>query len=277
MSNAAHLKRSRKLRQPSGVMRIRMASLGSDRAWPLLDVVRVTSQASAETLREQVQTVVDAMSVEELRGAVCDAVLQWLAARAPRASAASFEPASALVVKPVQVEILGSRSTKRQLPVMASSAGIEPRSAWGPVGAMPIGHRPARRLVRARMKPKHAGPPDETAREQFLRSEGFSSTEQIAGRLGVTRQAVQKALDDGRMFAFDLKGCWRVPTFFGDPRYERRWLKQVTGALGELPAASKYQFFTQPRGSLDGLTPLEALGRGRLSEVLAAARAFAAS
>lgn len=94
----------------------------------------------------------------------------------------------------------------------------------------------------------------------------------------MTRQAVQKALDEKRIFAHRVKGRqWSVPAFFADAGLDRHLLEDVARALGDLPAASKHQFFEEPRGSLGGLTALEALRRGRLGQVLACAKSFAAA
>ena len=56
---------------------------------------------------------------------------------------------------------------------------------------------------------------------------------------------------------------------------DRRKLEEVTRLLGELPGWRKWQFFTMPKASLNGLTPLEALKRGMVEEVMEAAEAFA--
>lgn len=67
----------------------------------------------------------------------------------------------------------------------------------------------------------------------------------------------------------------RFPSFFIDSRYRRSDLYRISKTLGALPGGSKLQFFVNPKGSLSGDTPLEALQRGRLAEVLRAANGFA--
>lgn len=54
----------------------------------------------------------------------------------------------------------------------------------------------------------------------------------------------------------------------------RRVLETVTPALGDIPASSKWQFFTTPKASLGGATPLLALQRGDLQAVMATAAGF---
>lgn len=113
------------------------------------------------------------------------------------------------------------------------------------------------------------------ASDQLITSGHLVKTVTLAQALGVQRQAITAALKAHRMFAFRRgKDEW-VPAFYADAALDRRRLEQVTRALGDLPAATKWTFFTQPRASLGALTPLAALARGRLGDVLAAARAEA--
>jgi len=89
--------------------------------------------------------------------------------------------------------------------------------------------------------------------------------------LNVQRQALSAAVKAGRLFAFvGPSGENYYPAFYADPTLDRRAVEKVSKALGELPAASKYYFFTEPFTALQD-TPLGALRKGRLTEVLAAA------
>lgn len=65
------------------------------------------------------------------------------------------------------------------------------------------------------------------------------------------------------------------PSFYLDSRVDRRKLERVSKALGALPGWEKWRFFTTPKGSLAGLTPLDALKNGKYAEVLTAAAGFA--
>lgn len=65
------------------------------------------------------------------------------------------------------------------------------------------------------------------------------------------------------------------PTFYADPAYDRRHLEEVTKILGDLPGGSKLQFFLTRKGSLGGVTPLQALADGRFCKVKDIAAAFA--
>jgi hypothetical protein len=98
---------------------------------------------------------------------------------------------------------------------------------------------------------------------------------QLAERLGVTPQAVYKAVGDLRMFSLDAGGRNKLyPAFFADQGLERDQLATVCKELNHLPGTSKWQFFTTPRLSLSKKNPLEALRKGKFADVMAAAKAF---
>lgn len=96
----------------------------------------------------------------------------------------------------------------------------------------------------------------------------------FADRIGWTRQALSKALAARRVFFVEHAGARYFPAFYADARYERRQLEAVTKILGDLPGGAKLQFFLNPRGSLNRATPLQALTRGQLAAVKAAAEGF---
>jgi len=97
----------------------------------------------------------------------------------------------------------------------------------------------------------------------------------FAEGLHFTRQALSKALKARRVFYVDVQGRRHFPAFFLDGRYERRQLEDVCRALGDLPGASKLQFFLTRKASLQGATPLDALASGQFARVRAAAAGFA--
>ncbi|MBK4735658.1 hypothetical protein [Noviherbaspirillum pedocola] len=97
-------------------------------------------------------------------------------------------------------------------------------------------------------------------------------------RLGISRQALSAALRAQRIFALlGPSGDYLYPAFFADPGLDRAVLEKVCRALGGLPGGAKWEFFTTPKGSLGRKTPLQALAKGRIDAVLAAAAAFAES
>jgi hypothetical protein len=111
--------------------------------------------------------------------------------------------------------------------------------------------------------------------EQMVhKGELLASTEFIA-ELGLSKQALSKALGANRMFYVDFKGDRYFPAFYTDPMYPRAQLEAVTKLLGDLPGGAKLQFFLNRRGSLGGATPLQAIADGKLQKVKDVAAAFA--
>ena len=92
----------------------------------------------------------------------------------------------------------------------------------------------------------------------------------------ITRQALSKAVKDGRVFWLDgPSGVQLYPSFFARPKSERIAFEKVSRALGNIPGGSKWQFFSTPKRSLGGITPVEALDKGNVEQVITAAVAFA--
>jgi hypothetical protein len=96
---------------------------------------------------------------------------------------------------------------------------------------------------------------------------------ELVARLHWTRQALSKALAARRVFFVEHEGARYYPSFFADPKYERRQIEAVSKALGDLPGGAKLAFMTTPKASLEGRTPLEALAAGEVSAAKAAAEA----
>lgn len=93
--------------------------------------------------------------------------------------------------------------------------------------------------------------------------------------LGISRQSINEAVKANRMFALlGPGGEYYYPAFYADGDLNRREIEKVAKILGRVPAASKYYFFTSKSEFLGSVTPLEALKKGRLDEVLIAATAF---
>lgn len=115
---------------------------------------------------------------------------------------------------------------------------------------------------------------DEGMQDDIRTGRLLSSSEMI-GRLKLSKQALSAAVKNQRMFALSgPSGENYYPAFFADSAYDRRILELVSKKLGTLSSGSKWQFFTMPKASLTGQTPLVALKKGKLTDVLAAAEAF---
>jgi len=107
-----------------------------------------------------------------------------------------------------------------------------------------------------------------------IKMQGLLNPSDFTKRLNWTRQALSKALRANRVFFVEARGDRYFPAFFTDPRHERRHLEAVSRMLGDVPGGGKWLFFTTPKGSLSGLTPLQALDKGQLVAVKAAAERF---
>ncbi|MDN7600373.1 hypothetical protein [Burkholderia gladioli] len=125
----------------------------------------------------------------------------------------------------------------------------------------------------------HEGHADENdvlrRREALVREQHLMKPATFLERLGVTKQALSKAVKSGRIFGVSVGPTTYYPAFYLSLEVDRKRLQKVTQELGSLPGWSKWQFFTQPKGSLGRRTPLEALEAGMVTDVMAAAKGFA--
>lgn len=116
--------------------------------------------------------------------------------------------------------------------------------------------------------------------EQAERQRKIAADELLPGtemqrRLQISAQALSAAMKRKRIFAIKgAAGKYFYPAFFADSAYDRATLERICQALGDLPGSSKLHFFTSPRHSLGGLSPLQALAKGRIDAVLDQANAF---
>lgn len=110
--------------------------------------------------------------------------------------------------------------------------------------------------------------------ERYAREETLIKSDVLIKELGWSRQALSKARKAQRVYSVEVKGESYYPAFFIDSQYERRQLEAVSKILGNLPGTSKLQFMLTPKGSLNGLTPLKALAKGKIAEVKIAAKGF---
>lgn len=113
-----------------------------------------------------------------------------------------------------------------------------------------------------------------SARLNDIASKKLLTSGEIADRLHLKPAAVTAAVRSHRMFALAGPGGKYYPAFFADEKYDRNVLEEICKALGEVSGGSKWEFFTGPRQSLNGKTPLDAVAKGNVKEVLATAAAF---
>lgn len=116
---------------------------------------------------------------------------------------------------------------------------------------------------------------EQERREQQIASGEFLTSAELSARLEISTAALTAAVKAKRMFTLKgPRGRNVYPAFFADKSLDRSVLECIAKQLGDLPAASKYFFFTSPRTSLGGKSPLQALAKGKVDAVLTAAAAF---
>ncbi|SHG80790.1 hypothetical protein [Pollutimonas bauzanensis] len=112
-------------------------------------------------------------------------------------------------------------------------------------------------------------------RRALVRKKALISSAQLWQALSLTRQAVSAATRSGRLFTVDVEGDVYYPAFFADGSVDRATLEKVSRQLGRLPGWTKWDFFTSARGSLSGMSALDALRKGKVDDVMRSAKAFA--
>ena len=113
------------------------------------------------------------------------------------------------------------------------------------------------------------------ARSALLESRQVVPSKAICATLSFSRQALSQAVKEHRMFRLVVGSQRLYPAFYADTSLDRQQLESVAKELGNLPGWSKWQFFTTPKASLGGATPLEALKDGRFNDARRAAVGFA--
>ena len=119
--------------------------------------------------------------------------------------------------------------------------------------------------------------PLEPSTADMLERIGYSLilSKEFCEACGLSSHAFDKALLGERAFAVEIDGQLFVPNFYLDKRYDYRQLASISKVLCDLRCGSKLQFFTTPKGSLGGQTPLEALADRKFAAVRRTAQGFA--
>lgn len=97
----------------------------------------------------------------------------------------------------------------------------------------------------------------------------------LVRQLGWSNRQLEAAIQRHRVFFMECDGARCFPAFFCDEAYDHREVQLVSEALGTVTAGAKWQFFSTPKGSLGGCTPLMALARGQFRAVRDTAHGFA--
>jgi hypothetical protein len=115
----------------------------------------------------------------------------------------------------------------------------------------------------------------QTRLKQALAAGELVDEQSLVRRLGWDTRQLDAAIATHRIFFLECEGSRCFPALFCDEAYDPRQVQSVSEALGTVTAGGKWQFFSTPKGSLGGCTPLMALARGQFRAVGDAALAFA--
>lgn len=116
------------------------------------------------------------------------------------------------------------------------------------------------------------------ARQHVLEAEGGTlSAEQMARRLHLTRQAVDLRRRNHRLIGLPVgRHGYRYPVWQLGPAGIWPWVSQMIDALAPHDSWQQVFFLLSPHPDLGGERPLDALRSGRIDDVLALARTYAA-
>jgi hypothetical protein len=115
---------------------------------------------------------------------------------------------------------------------------------------------------------------DNDFRQELVRSGRLVQSHLAAKRLGLSRVELAAAVSEQRLFTVDVGPKTYLPAFFLAEKPERSKIEATSQLLRGLPSWSAWEFFTLPKNSLWGYTPLEALRQGLVESVAEAAEAF---
>jgi len=115
------------------------------------------------------------------------------------------------------------------------------------------------------------------ARAGLVAKKAVINEEELITALGeASWQDLNAAIQAGRLFAVEFDGVQYYPAFYAAQDLNRSELERVCQALMGLSGWAKWGFLTTPKGSLSGLTPLQALKNpGMFEAVLSAAYGYA--
>lgn len=112
------------------------------------------------------------------------------------------------------------------------------------------------------------------ARQRLVDEKYIVPAEELAMALGVKPDSLQQAVAENRVFVLEVGPSKYFPAFYAHPAFRRQDLERVSRVLSNLSGWNKWQFFMRRNAGLGDLSPLEALERGRLEEVMDAAHAY---
>lgn len=114
------------------------------------------------------------------------------------------------------------------------------------------------------------------ARDELLAAEGGTlGVLEVADLLGITRQAVNKRRESGKLVGIEIgRRGYRYPAWQFSSGGTLPGLERTLEALGDVPAIGAARFFLSGSHRLGGKRPLDLLRKENVEPVVAAARTF---
>ena len=111
--------------------------------------------------------------------------------------------------------------------------------------------------------------------EALYPNRGLATVAEFAALEGRPAADVKRDFAAGRLLGVEIDGVLHILEALIDPRIDRRQIARVSRALKPVGPHGRLMFFTSPKASLGGQTPLAALLRGQVAETVQTARAYA--
>jgi hypothetical protein len=115
----------------------------------------------------------------------------------------------------------------------------------------------------------------QVAQRRMVTKGELLDTSAMTEALGMSRQALNKAVRERRILSVEVDATPYYPAFYAARDLDRKVLEKVTRKLADLPGWTKLDFFTSANGALGGLSPLDALRQGLVSPAVELAEAYA--
>lgn len=115
----------------------------------------------------------------------------------------------------------------------------------------------------------------QTAQRRMVTKGELLDTTAMTEALGMSRQALNKAVRERRILSVEVDATPYYPAFYAARDLDRKVLEKVTRKLAALPGWTKLDFFTSSNGALGGLSPLDALRQGQVASTVELAEAYA--
>ena len=113
------------------------------------------------------------------------------------------------------------------------------------------------------------------SRAELVKSGHLVNADVFCNLLGINLLELQAGHSEKRYFGIEVGEEFYYPSFYADSTLKRSEIEAISELLLDLDGGVKWQFFSTPKLTLNGVTPLTALAQGRFQDVAFAAGGFA--